>query len=482
MDFQHDPVGLADVVRRLLRPAGVSSAEPAVLRRGARASGGRFWGRALVDARCWQGLRRRRRRAQTAARLRQALAGSGKPVLVYVVPYDIGKLQSGGGRRIAGLARSLSADFNVFVVSTVWTEVADFLVRLAPDCQLVALPVEASFWKECVRINAVRGAGIFAFPDHCDLLQEFQAVLELLGAQARAWGYSSPTAWPVVARHRRPDAPVFYDAHDDCACFLQNSYGCSDPRLVGRLVDLEREALAGATVAAFCTESDRAAARARCPEAAERMIVVPNGVDTAACRTVFPGQARANGRAAGWDRPTAVFVGAHHQPNLEALACIVRDLAPAFPQVVFVAAGIHLAAYLDWGGPPPGANVVFAGPVSEEVKEALFALAGVALAPMKSGTGSSLKIPDYVAHGKIVIGTPVGLRGFEALARSASVIQTPDVGGALGAVLARLEQDPEAFDPDCRAARAEVQAAWDWSVVARPLVAALGGRPAPGTP
>ena len=109
-------------------------------------------------------------------------------------------------------------------------------------------------------------------------------------------------------------------------------------------------------------------------------------------------------------------------------------------------------------------------------------LASVALAPMKSGTGSSLKIPEYVAHGKIVIGTPVGLRGFEALAQSASVIQTPDVGGALGAVLARLEQEPAAFDPDCRAARAEVQAAWDWSVVARPLVAALGGRPAPGTP
>lgn len=410
---------------------------------------------------------------QTAARLRQALAGSGKPVLVYVVPYDIGKLQSGGGRRIAGLARSLSADFNVFVVSTVWTEVADSLVRLAPDCHLVALPVEASFWKECVRINAVRGAGIFAFPDHCDLLQEFQAVLELLGAQARAWGYSSPTAWPVVARHRRPDAPVFYDAHDDCACFLQNSYGCTDPRLVGRLVDLEREALAGATVAAFCTESDRAAARARCPDAAERMIVVPNGVDTAACRPVFPGQARANGRAAGWDRPTAVFVGAHHQPNLEALACIVRDLAPAFPQVVFVAAGIHLAAYLAWGGPPPGANVVFAGPVSEEVKEALFALAGVALAPMKSGTGSSLKIPDYVAHGKIVIGTPVGLRGFEALAGQAAVVVADDVVAALAETLAGLERDPDGFTAACRAARTWVERHLDWTVAAQPLLAAL---------
>lgn len=479
MEFQFDRVGLSDALERgrlVVTPA------PASAGRVARSRCGWFLRRTLSSSRGWEQLRRRRQWARTAAWLRQKIAGSGKPVLVYVVPYDIGKLQSGGGRRIAGIAQSLSADFNVFVVSSVWSSAAISLTEIAPDCHLVALPVEASFWRECVRINAVRGAGVFAFPDYFDLLREFQAAMELLGASARAWGYSSPTAWPVVAQYRSQGVPVFYDAHDDCACFLQNSYGCADPRLVGRLVDLEREALAHATLAVFCTEGDRSAARARCPDAAERMIVVPNGVDTAACRPVVPGQARANGRAVGWDRPTAIFMGAHHQPNLEALACIVRELAPAFPQVVFVAAGIHLAAYLDWGGPPPGANVVFAGPVSEEVKEALFALAGVALAPMKSGTGSSLKIPDYVAHGKIVIGTPVGLRGFEALARFASVIQTPDVGGALGAVLARLEQDPAAFDSGCRVARAEVQAAWDWSVVARPLVAALGGRPASGTP
>lgn len=470
MEFQFDRVGLSDALERgrlVVTPA------PAGAGRVARSRCGRLLGRALSRSRGWEQLRRRRQWGRAAVWLRQKIAGSGKPVLVYVVPYDIGKLQSGGGRRIAGIAKSLSADFNVFVVSSVWSSAAISLAKIASDCHLVALPVEASFWRECVRINAVRGAGVFAFPDHFDLLREFQAAMELLGAPARAWGYSSPTAWPVVAQYRSQSASVFYDAHDDCASFLQNAYGCVEPRLVRRLVDMERAALAQATLAAFCTANDREAARARCPDAGDRMIVVPNGVDTAACRSVVPGQARANGRAAGWDRPTAIFVGAHHQPNLEALDRIVRELAPAFPQVVFVAAGVHLAAYREYGGPMPGDNVVFAGPVAEEVKEALFALASVALAPMNSGTGSSLKIPDYVAHGKIVVGTPVGLRGFEALTRFASVIRTPDVGGALDQVLARLERDPAAFDPDCRAARAEVQAAWDWSVVARPLVAAL---------
>lgn len=74
-----------------------------------------------------------------------------------------------------------------------------------------------------------------------------------------------------------------------------------------------------------------------------------------------------------------------------------------------------------------------------------------------------------------LIGTPVGLWGFESLAQFASIIQTPDVGGILGHVLARLGRDPAAFDPACRTTREEVRAAWECSVVARPLAVALDG-------
>lgn len=471
MEFQHDPVGLAATVRRMnVADDGADAAAPA---QSPWSRCGRSVARAFMGAQRWGRIQRREQLAQLRVGLRQALGESDNPVLVHVVPYDIGKLQSGGGRRIAGMARSLSSKFNVFIVSSVWSANSISMTRIAPGCHLVALPVEASFWEQCVRINAVRGAGVFTFPDHFELLREFQAVLDLLSPHARAWGFTSPPAWPVVRRYRRPEQAVFYDAHDDYACFLQNSYGCTDLRLVRRLVDMEREVLAQTTLAVYCTENDRDAARMRCAPAVPPMIVVPNGVDAEACQTVFPGRAWEIGQAIGWKRPIVVFVGAHHQPNLEALDCIVRDLAPAFPGVVFVAAGVNLTAFREHGGIPPGDNVVFAGPVSEGIKEALFSLASVALAPMRSGTGSSLKIPDYVAHGKIVVGTPIGLRDFESLTHFASVIQAEDVGGALGQVLARLARAPAAFDEACRAAREEVQRIWDWSVVARPLVEAL---------
>ena len=212
------------------------------------------------------------------------------------------------------------------------------------------------------------------------------------------------------------------------------------------------------------------------------MLILSNGVEVDSCRAVYPEQVREYRRLSGLERPVAVFVGAHHNPNFEAADYIVRELATTFPQVVFVVAGLYLAPYRESGGAAPGNNVVFTGPVPEEIKESIFALADVALAPMKSGTGSSLKIPDYIAHGKIVIGTPVGLRGFEVAAQFPSVIATEDVRGAMAQVLGRLAQDPAAYDPACRAAREWVRATLDWSVVARPLVEALKSQMAPGVP
>ena len=458
--FQHDVAGLAAAVAKSLL---AGSASPAWGETTAKSPLWRRVLRVLLGPRRWERLR-------MAACLRRLAARSAKPILVYMVPFDIWKLRTGGGQRIAGIAKAASQNFNVLVVTSVWSRRTFAHQELRPDCHMLAVPAGAGFME---RLRVGGGAGLFAFPDHFDLLPEFRAILDILTTSARAWVFECPVAWPVIKRFRRLECPVCYDAPNDYSRFLQNSYGCTDEQLVERLVSMERDALTEAKWATFCTDSDRIAARARCPDSKSRMLVVPNGVDIETCRLVLPGHARENGKLAGLDRPVAVFMGAHHKPNLLALDCIVRDLAPAFPQVVFAVAGIHLAAYRECGGFQPGANVVFAGSVSEEIKEALFAVASVALAPMKSGTGSSLKIPEYVACGKIVVGSPIGLRGFEELLAFPSIIAAHDVRAALGGVLDRLEADSTSYDASCSAARKWVESNFDWSRVARPLVEEL---------
>ena len=472
--FQHDPAGLAGVVEQVLAAQGAPRGwEEEPLR---PAWWRRIHGKALrllAGAPRRAEMQRRRSLKQGAAWLRRELARSAKPVLVYVVPFDIWKLRTGGGQRIAGIAKALSAEFDVFILSSAWS-VPVFAVRdLAPDCRLLAVPMEPEF--RTGRQGKGPGAGMVAFADDFDRLPGSRALLDPFKGVVRAWGFTHPTAWPVVKAHGRPGQKTFYDAHDDYAQFIRQAYGGENEAATRKLTAWESAALAEVSAAVYCTEDDRAAAAKRNPACAAQQVVVPNGVDVKACRAVEPSLARRERQAAGLARPLAVFVGALHNPNREAADFIIGTLAPAFPQLVFAVVGMNAHSYRERGGPEPGSNVVFTGPVEEDVKEALFGLAEVALAPMRSGTGSSLKIPDYVAHGKIVIGTPVGLRGFEELNRFASVIATADVAGALAEVLGRLEREPEAYDEACRQARAWVETTLDWSVAARPLVAAMGG-------
>jgi glycosyltransferase involved in cell wall biosynthesis len=484
--FQFDEVGLAQAVERTLSrfPAEPGQTKsPALWRRAWRwalrhSMGATHWNR-------WQQYNSRR---QGLAWLRRAMADSAKPVLVYVVPFDIWKLRSGGGQRIAGIAKAFTRDFNVFIFTNSGS-VREFAFRkLAETCHLVAVPLGPEFIQRTQVMAA--GTGLFAFIDYVEWLPDVQRVLEVAAAHASAWGFTHPTAWPVVRRYIRPECAVFYDAHDDYAQFLQDAYGSDNPELSQRLVALEYDVLKHVTTAAYCTEADLTAAKIRLereavsaphsqpprqtpPGGSAPMLVVPNGVDVAACRLVIPSQARQNRESAGIDRPIILFVGAHHKPNYEAVEFILQELAPAFPHAIFAVMGMNLTAVRERGGAQPGNNVVFTGPLPEALKETIMALAEVALAPMVSGTGSSLKIPDYVAHGQVVIGTAIGMRGFTELAHYSSVMVTDDVRAALANSLRMLETNPQSFDKDCQAAREWVEKTLDWTAAAQPLLEAV---------
>lgn len=426
----------------------------------------------------WYGEARLRERQSLAeaARVQEQIGRivgkTGKPLLVYVVPFDVGKLQTGGSKRVAGIAQVLAATYRVCILSLSPASRPLSVQEIAKDVWMISIPESREFEAQA---NALRDRGggaapLFAFADHFDLLPAFKALLERLAPNVQAWAVVSPLAWPPIRRLFRKTAQVLaYDAHDNLPVFIEAGLHCSDAGILRRAVDLEGEVLAQAAVAAFCTSQDEQAARARHPEASAVFCVVPNGVAVRDCRFVPPAVARENRRKLSLERCLAVFAGSNFEPNHEAVDRMVRELAPAFPRVVFVVVGMYLGPYLKFGGAEPGPNVVFTGPVPEATKAAIFALADVALAPMKSGTGSSLKIPDYVAHGKVMLGTPIGLRGFEPLLAFGSVIAADDLQGALAAIVERLASHPGEFEGACRAAREWVQANLDWSVGAGPL-------------
>jgi glycosyltransferase involved in cell wall biosynthesis len=73
----------------------------------------------------------------------------------------------------------------------------------------------------------------------------------------------------------------------------------------------------------------------------------------------------------------------------------------------------------------------------------LLAAADVAVNPIGSGSGSNVKLAEYLAAGLPVVTTPVGLRGYEAFAHLVTVAGLDGFVGAVQAQHRIVDRRPE---------------------------------------
>lgn len=106
--------------------------------------------------------------------------------------------------------------------------------------------------------------------------------------------------------------------------------------------------------------------------------------------------------------PIVVFLGSGHYPNVEAAQVIIKEIAPKMSDIYFLICGS-----VCWGieHEPMGKNVGLAYMISDEEKMELFRIADVAINPMISGSGTNIKMFDFMAAGLPVVSTKTGARG-----------------------------------------------------------------------
>ena len=105
-------------------------------------------------------------------------------------------------------------------------------------------------------------------------------------------------------------------------------------------------------------------------------------------------------------RPTALFMGSDWPPNNEAACFINEKLAPALPEVDFLIVGSTGNLIK-----PAADNVVVKGVVSDDEKHQLLSTSTLALNPVDRGSGTNVKLADYLACGLPTVTTPFGARG-----------------------------------------------------------------------
>ena len=142
----------------------------------------------------------------------------------------------------------------------------------------------------------------------------------------------------------------------------------------------------------------------------DKMIEVPNGVDCEEIYFTSISERIENKKMLGLDQEKlGVFMGSWHQPNLEACETIFK-IALDCPDTKFLLMGSQCAYFRNRKLPK---NVGLLGLVSKEVKNKVFGSVDFALNPMSSGSGTNLKMFEYMAAGIPVITTEFGARGIE---------------------------------------------------------------------
>ena len=213
-----------------------------------------------------------------------------------------------------------------------------------------------------------------------------------------------------------------------------------------RQARMEAACWAAAAHVIFCSTVDRDRAERLAPGIADRSTIVPNCVDT---REFTPRPAAAFGGGG-----PVIFIGTtRYPPNFFAVQEICHDLAPALPHLEFWIVGE--APYRP--ARVPG-NVRFLGRV--ETTAAPLAAARVALAPVRHGSGTRLKLLEYFAAGLPVVSTAKAAEGLEV--EDGTHLRLAESPAALVAAVRDLHADARASAALGASARALAESRYDW--------------------
>lgn len=227
------------------------------------------------------------------------------------------------------------------------------------------------------------------------------ALRRALSRASVAW-VCTPYASGWVRKHSPGRLPVVLDVHS-IEADMYPPRKAAWTRLIGREVEREeRNAIRDADLVFVTCDADKAAVA---HTGAGTVKVIPNGVDI---DRFVPRQVDMVVARQALGLPTAatigVFVGSGHPPNLEAVAHLERQAA-AYKQAGITVAVVGRCS----GGRQPVDNVMYIGEVTDVVP--YLQAADVALCPLVSGSGTSLKTIEYLAAGLPLVTTSVGVRG-----------------------------------------------------------------------
>jgi glycosyltransferase involved in cell wall biosynthesis len=388
------------------------------------------------------------------------------PRLTVATSFPVFPPRGGGQQRVFELYRALAGlGFEIDVVTLADRHARAGRREIAPRLHELSVPRTREFETRERALDRQAGVpvGDVALALHHDLVPHYGAAIAESARDAVAVVACHPYPLPAIAA--ATVRPLIYEAQDveiDLKASVLAESGAAG--LLETVETMEARCCADAALVLACSEQDSVRLCDHFGVPAERMTVVPNGVDLDARPFVDLAQRRRRKRELGLgEAHQALFIGSWHEPNLVA----VRDIlvaAEELPDVRFVVVGSAGLA-----SPPRGvpANVDVCGVVDGGFVKSLLGLADVALNPMRVGSGTNLKMLDYAASGAPLISTEVGVRGLGMEPGRHFASMEPN--GLAAAVAAVRDEPAKPVAARVAAARARVEESFDWRAIASRL-------------
>lgn len=372
---------------------------------------------------------------------------------------------TGGGRlRLLGLYHGLGERTRANYVGTYdWPGEKFRAHALTPTLFETDIPLTEQHHRAAAELAKQAGGKNvidLAFSRQAHLSPDYVAAARKATEEAHVVVFSHPWIYPLVKDQLRPNQVVIYESH--------NVEGFLRAQLLSDDNTVERDVLEGvirdelecgrrADWILACSHEDLLRFNRLYGFSPEKMRVMPNGV--MAFANPVPSQEdravarRDLGLAAGTF--AGIFIGSAYGPNVDAAHFINEVLSTARPETTFIIAG-GVGAQMR----PAGANVIITGPLDDAARDRWYAAADFAVNPMMAGSGTNIKMFDFMAAGLPIITTEIGARGIEMGGDFMRVV--PAQAEAFAEAIADLRNKPEHCVAMGRAARACVEEGYSW--------------------
>jgi len=222
---------------------------------------------------------------------------------------------------------------------------------------------------------------------------------------------SQPYTYPLLKEHIK-DIPIIHESQN-LEFALKKQMLKDTPynkELLKKLFEVEKKAYQDSYLTTFCSYEDAKMFEKAYDYKHSNTAIVPNGVDLSTVHFVSKEQKEALKNHLGLQNTKIVlFIGSWHQPNIDAVEEIIK-LSSKLQDYRFIVIG-SVGNYFSKKTLPK--NIAFGGIVDDEEKQICLSIADIAINPMLSGSGTNLKMLDYMASGIPVLSTPVGARGLD---------------------------------------------------------------------